>query len=149
MTTGDTPITQSGISPPVSLVSRDTQLSQIGHLRSGLLPLLPDIQSESAPHRFIPRHQRPLHIGYSKIANPTADKHFYFLHHSADIAPAVSLCKKLQRFLRFVKRLSVRTDKDAVSVLTQTESKKLKILLCKDAGHLTLFRVHFQLQPTF
>ena len=43
MTTGDTPITQSGISPPVSLVSRDAQLSQVGHLCFGLLPLLPDI----------------------------------------------------------------------------------------------------------
>ena len=35
------PIAPSGIAPLVSLVSRDTQLSQIGHLRSGLLPLLP------------------------------------------------------------------------------------------------------------
>ena len=50
MTTGDAPITQSGISPLVSLVSRDAQLSQIVHLRSGLLPLLPDVHSESASH---------------------------------------------------------------------------------------------------
>ena len=41
---------QSGITPLVSLVSRDTQLSQIVHLRSGLLPLLPDVHSESASH---------------------------------------------------------------------------------------------------
>ena len=39
MTTGDTPITQSGISPLVSLVGRDAQLSQVGHLCFGLLPL--------------------------------------------------------------------------------------------------------------
>lgn len=38
-------------------------------------------------------------ILYSKIADPTTDKYLHFLHHSADIAPAVSLCKKLQRFL--------------------------------------------------
>lgn len=42
------PISQSGIAPLVSLVSRDTQLSQIGHLRSGLLPLLPDPVSVGA-----------------------------------------------------------------------------------------------------
>ena len=46
MTTGDAPITQSGISPLVSLVSRDAQLSQVGHLCFGLLPLLPDVHSE-------------------------------------------------------------------------------------------------------
>ena len=50
MTTGDTPIAQSGIAPLVSLVSRDAQLSQIVHLRSGLLPLLPDVHSESASY---------------------------------------------------------------------------------------------------
>lgn len=50
MTTGDAPITQSGISPLVSLVSRDAQLSQVGHLCFGLLPLLPDVHSESASH---------------------------------------------------------------------------------------------------
>ena len=36
------PIAPSGVAPLVRLVSRDAQLSQIGHLRSGLLPLLPD-----------------------------------------------------------------------------------------------------------
>ena len=59
-TPGDTPIVQSGVAPLVSLVSLDTQLSQIGNLRSGLLPLLPDVHSTPAPHPFIPRHQRPL-----------------------------------------------------------------------------------------
>ena len=79
-------------------MSKIVNEAKIGHLRSGLLPLLPDVHSEPAPHPFIPRHQRPLHIGYSKIADPTTDKYLHFLHHSADIAPAVSLCKKLQRF---------------------------------------------------
>ena len=65
--------------------------------------------SKPAPHPFIPKRQRPLHIGYSKVTNPTTDEHFYFLHHSADIAPAVSLCKKFQRFLCPGKRLSVFT----------------------------------------
>ena len=148
-TTGDTPITQSGISPLVSLVSRDSQLSQVGHIRFGLLPLLPDIHSEPAPQPFIPRHQRPLHICCPEVADPASDKHFHFLHHSADIAPAVSLCKNLQRFLCLGKRLSVRTDIDALIILAQTKSKKLEILLCKDAGHLALFRVHFQLQLAF
>ena len=60
MTTGDAPITQSGISPLVSPVGRDAQLSQVGNLRFGLLPLLPDVHSTPAPHPFIPRHQRPL-----------------------------------------------------------------------------------------
>ena len=108
-TSGNTPISQSGIAPLVSLVCWDAQLSQISHLRFGLLPLLPDVHSEPAPHPFIPRHQRPLHIGYSKVTNPTTDEHFYFLHHSADIAPAVSLCKKFQRSLCFVKKLPVFT----------------------------------------
>ena len=130
-------------------MSKIVNEAKIGHLRSGLLPLLPDVHSESAPHPFIPRQQRPLHIGYSKIANPTADKYLYFLHHSVDIASTVSLCKKFQRFLCFVKRLSVHTDKDAATILAQTKSKKLEILLCKDAGRLALFRVHFQLQPAF
>ena len=31
-------------------ISRDAQLSQIVHLRPGLLPLLPDVHSESASH---------------------------------------------------------------------------------------------------
>ena len=71
MTTGDAPITQSGISPLVSLVSRDAQLSQVGHLCFGLLPLLPDVHSEPAPHPFNPRHQRPL---------PTAERVVVFHH---------------------------------------------------------------------
>ena len=85
-------ITQSGIAPLVGLVDRDTQLSQIGHLRFGLLPLLPDIHSEPAPHPFIPAHQCPLHISYTKITVPSTDKHFHFLHHSTDIASAITLC---------------------------------------------------------
>ena len=56
MTTGDTPTTQSGISPPVSLVSRAAQLSQVGHLCYGLLPLLPNVHTAPAPHPFIPGH---------------------------------------------------------------------------------------------
>ena len=43
----------------------------------------------------------------------------------------------------------MRTDIDALIILAQTKSKKLEILLCKDAGHLALFRVHFQLQLAF
>ena len=43
----------------------------------------------------------------------------------------------------------MHTDKDAATILAQTKSKKLEILLCKDAGRLALFRVHFQLQPAF
>ena len=70
-TPGDTPIVQSGVAPLVSLVSLDTQLSQIGNLRSGLLPLLPDVHSEPAPHPFNPRHQRPL---------PTAERVVVFHH---------------------------------------------------------------------
>ena len=46
-------------------------------------------------------------ICHTKIANPTTDRHFHFLHHSADIASTVSLCKKFQRFLCPGKRLSV------------------------------------------
>ena len=133
-TTGDTPIAQSGISPLVSLVSLGAQLSQVGHFRSGLLPLLLDVHSEPAPQPFVPGHQRPLHISYTKVSNPTADEHLHFLHHSADIAPAVSLCKKLQRFLCLGKRLSVRTDIDALTILAQTKFKKLEILLCEDTG---------------
>ena len=48
-------------------------------------------------------------ICHTKIANPTTDRHFHFLHHSADIASTVSLCKKFQRFLCPGKRLSVFT----------------------------------------
>ena len=66
------------------------------------------------------------HISYLKITNPTADKYLHFLHHSANIASTVSLYKKFQHFLCFVKRLSVYTDKDAIFILAQTESKKLK-----------------------
>ena len=65
------PIAQSGITPLVSLVSRDAQLFQIVYLRSGLLPLLPDVHSEPAPHPFNPRHQRPL---------PTAERVVVFHH---------------------------------------------------------------------
>lgn len=90
-------------------MSKIVNEAKIGHLRSGLLPLLPDVHSEPAPHPFIPRHQRPLHIGYSKIADPTTDKYLHFLHHSADIASTVLLCKKFQRFLCPGKRLSVFT----------------------------------------
>ena len=110
MTTGDAPITQSGISPLVSLVGRDAQLSQVGHLCFGLLPLLPNVHSEPAPHPFIPGHQRSFHIGCSKVANPAADELLHFLHYPADIASTVALCKKLQLFLRLGKRLSVHTD---------------------------------------
>ena len=149
MTTGDTPITQSGISPPVSLVSRDAQLSQVGHLCFGLLPLLPNVHSEPAPHPFIPGHQRSFHIGCSKVANPAADELLHFLHYPADIASTVALCKKLQLFLRLGKRLSVHTDIGTATIPAQTESKKLEFLLCEDTGHLALFRVHFQLQPAF
>ena len=148
-TTSNTPITQSGIPPLVCLVSWNSQLPQVGHLRFGLLPLLPDIHSEPTPEPFVPKHQRPLHISYTKVSNPTADEHLHCLHYSADIASAVSLCKKLRRFLCLGKRLSVRTDIDALTILAQTESKKLEILLCKDAGHLALFRVHFQRQLAF
>ena len=149
MTTGDTPTTQSGISPPVSLVSRAAQLSQVGHLCFGLLPLLPNVHSEPAPHPFIPGHQRSFHIGCSKVANPAADELLHFLHYPADIASTVALCKKLQLFLRLGKRLSVHTDIGTATIPTQTESKKLEFLLCEDTGHLALFRVHFQLQPAF
>ena len=147
--TGDAPITQSGISPLVSLVSRDAQLSQVGHLCFGLLPLLPDVHSEPAPHPFIPGHQRSFHIGCSKVANPAADELLHFLHYPADIASTVALCKKLQLFLRLGKRLSVHTDIGTATSPAQTESKKLEFLLCEDTGHLALFRVHFQLQPAF
>ena len=44
-------------------------------------------------------------ICHTKIANPTTDRHFHFLHHSADIASTVSLCKKFQRSLCFVKKV--------------------------------------------
>ena len=44
-------------------------------------------------------------ICHTKIANRTTDRHFHFLHHSADIASTVSLCKKLQRSLCFVKKV--------------------------------------------
>ena len=131
------------------IMSKIVNEAKIGHLRSGLLPLLPDVHSESAPHPFIPRHQCPLHISYSEVTYPTADKHLHFLHHSADIASPVSLCKKFQRSLCFVKRLSVYTDKADITILAQTESKKLDVLLCKDTSRLALFRVHFELQPTF
>ena len=57
-TSSNAPITLSGISPLVSFVSRDAQLYQVGHLCFGLLPLLPDVHSEPAPHPFIPGHQR-------------------------------------------------------------------------------------------
>ena len=46
---------------------------------------------------------------HTKIANPTMDRHFHFLHHSADITSTVSLCKKFQRSLCFVKKLPVFT----------------------------------------
>ena len=133
----------------VSFVSWDSQLPQISHLCSGLLPLLPDVHSESSPKPFVPRRQCPLHFGHSEVANPAADKHLHFLHHSADVASTVALCKKLQLFFCLVEGLSVSTDIDAVSILAQTKSKKLEFLPCKDTGHLTLFRVHFQLQFTF
>ena len=108
MTTGDAPITQSGISPLVSLVSRDAQLSQVGHLCFGLLPLLPDV------HRNLRRIHSSQNVSvrficHTKIANPTTDRHFHFLHDSADIASTVLLCKKFQRFLCPGKRLSVFT----------------------------------------
>ena len=48
-------------------------------------------------------------ICHTKIANPTTDRHFHFLHHPADIASTVSLCKKFQRSLCFVKKLPVFT----------------------------------------
>ena len=48
-------------------------------------------------------------ICHTKIANPTTDRHFHFLHHSADIASTVLLCKKFQRSLCFVKKLPVFT----------------------------------------
>ena len=51
----NTPITPSGISPLVYLVSRDTQLPQISNLRFRLFPLLPDVHSEPAPQPFIQR----------------------------------------------------------------------------------------------
>ena len=83
-TSGYTPIPQSGVAPLVGLVSWDIQLSQIGHLRFRLLPLLPDIHSEPAPQPFIPRHQCPLHIGHPEVANPATDKHFRFLHYCSN-----------------------------------------------------------------
>lgn len=148
-TTSNTPITQSGIPPLVCLVSWNSQLPQVGHLRFGLLPLLPDIHSEPTPEPFVSKHQRPLHISYTKVSNPTADEHLHFLHYSADIAPAIALCKKFQRFFCLSERLSVYSDIDTMSLLAQTESKKLEFLLCEDTGHLALFRVHFQRQLAF
>ena len=131
------------------IMSKIVNEAKIGHLRSGLLPLLPDVHSEPAPHPFIPGHQRSFHIGCLKVANPAADELLHFLHYPADIASTVALCKKLQLFLRLGKRLSVHTDVDAASIPAQTESKKLEFLLCEDNCRLSLFRVHFQLQPTF
>ena len=43
----------------------------------------------------------------------------------------------------------MRTDVDAASILSDAESKKLEFLHCEDAGHFTLFRVHFQFQLPF
>ena len=91
-------------------MSKIVNEAKIGHLRSGLLPLLPDVHSEPAPHPFIPGHQRSFHIGCSKVANPAADELLHFLHYPADIASTVALCKKFQLFLRLGKRLSVHTD---------------------------------------
>lgn len=52
-------------------MSKIVNEAKIGHLRSGLLPLLPDVHSTPAPHPFIPRHQRPL---------PTAERVVVFHH---------------------------------------------------------------------
>ena len=130
-------------------MSKIVNEAKIGHLRSGLLPLLPDVHSEPAPHPFIPGHQRSFHIGCSKVANPAADELLHFLHYPANIASTVALCKKFQLFLRLGKRFSVHTDIGTASIPAQTESKELEFLLCEDTGHLALLRVHFQLQPAF
>ena len=53
------------------IMSKIVNEAKIGHLRSGLLPLLPDVHSEPAPHPFNPRHQRPL---------PTAERVVVFHH---------------------------------------------------------------------
>ena len=61
-------------------------------------------------------------ICHTKIANPTTDRHFHFLHHSADIASTVLLCKKFQRSLCFVKKLPVFTT--WLLLLSGTKQKK-------------------------
>ena len=127
------PVTQSGIAPLVSLVVRYSQFLQISHLCSWLLPLLPDVHSESAPQPFVPSLQDSLHVGYIVISQPTADEYLYSLHDFTDVASTIAFGQKLEFCFSLSLCALVRTNENARAVLAKTESKKLEFLPRKDA----------------
>ena len=127
------PVTQSGIAPLVRLIVRYFQLSQISYLCFGLLPLLPDVHSESAPQPFVPSLQDSLHVGYIVISQPTADEYLYSLHDFTDVASTIAFGQKLEFCFSLSLCALVRTNENARAVLAKTESKKLEFLPRKDA----------------
>ena len=114
---GNCPVPLLRVSIPVCLPLELPQFHQVLYSRPWILPLFPDVASESAMQPPVPFLHRCLHTRNSEVAQPAPDVDFYSLHHFSDISALTAGRQFFQLGLGFLQGLCVGSNVDTLRPL--------------------------------
>ena len=114
-----------------------------------LLPLLPDICTDSVPQPFVPLRHSLLHKSGRIVVQTSHHVELDFFHDLSDFHSAISFGQCTQFILCLQQCFGMYSDQQPLFPLAVCKAQKLEILCCVHLGDVAFLSVHLQLQFPF